>query len=274
MKFTKVHGNGNDFILIEMIDDRSLLNPSTAECKWLCDRHYGVGADGIILISQGQSAPYKMTIWNQDGSRAEMCGNGLRCVALYLKRRSLIQSQISTIETDGGVYTVHFPTSAPSSYLDLKEVVSIQMGVPQALHSISVPHETSGDLTEHLDCLSWGNPHGVTFLSEHFQKREKYSQLWPSLFPSGINLSFAQLQSPTHIQLHVFERGCGWTLACGTGACATAYVAVDKGLCPEDTPLRIDLPGGPLELKVHQGHVWMTGGGKEVYEGILPRISS
>ena len=264
MKFTKVQGNGNDFILIDLLESKTSFLPSPAWLVHLCDRHYGIGADGVLVIESSPDQIPTMTIWNRDGSRPEMCGNGLRCVALYLYRRHIITHVHNVILTDAGPYMLFFPSE---SNLPQPDVVRVAMGTPTHLHQSSLPHTTSTKKRESLHCLSWGNPHGVTFNEEHFQNRESYSRLWPSHFEKGINLSFAHLINPTLIELHVFERGCGWTLACGTGACATAYMAVKLGLSPENIPLIIELPGGPLEIQVTQDQVCMTGGGEEVYYG-------
>ena len=282
MQFTKVQGCENDFILLDFI---SSLTPPTVppkEAQIWCHRIRGIGADGILLITKNPSSQRAiMHVVNSDGSSSEMCGNGLRCVALYLKRRGWFGDDLEgKIETGGGLMSVSFSSLYPY-------MVTVKMPLPTSKKSFNLPSEMEGAHLNHpkinddppsdhalnhpslLNLLSLGNPHAVTFNREAYSKRQRLAPIWSTAFEEGVNLSFAQLISPTEITLHVHERGCGWTRGCGTGACATAYTAVQHALSPLNVPILIHLPGGELTVEVSERDLKMSGEAAEVFTGTL-----
>lgn len=297
MQFTKAHGCGNDFIIIGLINsseadhegDQALsdvtlsdaeLSAWSARATELCDRHRGVGADGLLLVTEGalasgERAP-EMIVINADGSRSEMCGNGLRCVALWLLRRGYLSEKGGQVITGAGALTVRF--ASPPYELTAKGAwVGLTLGEPTALNLRGLTKTSPKTREQHiceLTTLSLGNPHAVCFDQEAFEHRAQLAGAWSAEFEGGVNLSFAQQRGERALELHVHERGCGWTLACGTGASATAIAAVERGLMPAGAPLEITLPGGALEVTYHKrsaskgdGWVELWGPAVEVFEG-------
>lgn len=256
LDFEKYEGLGNDFVVIEAADEQAV---SVELARRLCDRRLGVGADGVLLVLPGRApgTDGRMKVINADGSVPEMCGNGLRCVALHVARhRNLAEG------------TLRFDTDAGEKRCDVKgEIVTIDMGV--------VKH--TGDVR--LEGYDWslgdaGNPHAITIqpatraaIETVGPKIEKNSH-----FPNGTNVEFAVVKSPTEIDLVVWERGVGITQACGTGACATAAVAIAKGWVPADNEITVNLLGGPLAVRMTaDGHAIMRGPAKFVFAGRVPR---
>jgi diaminopimelate epimerase len=272
MRFAKYEGLGNDFLVVDADrEDASWLGP--AEVQALCDRHRGVGADGVLLTGWSGGGPF-MQVYNADGSRPEMCGNGIRCVALHLYRRERAGQPEIGIGTDAGEHRCRI--------VHAEEPGSVQVSMrAYALEPDRVPVQSSGPLVDapvevdgetiHLTALSLGNPHAVTF--EELGARA--DELGPRLgadarFPSGVNVGFARLEG-ARIVLRVFERGSGWTRACGTGACAAAVAAVETGRAKRGQPIEVTLPGGTLEVMVGQRNepVRMTGPARHVFDGEL-----
>ena len=262
MRFTKMQGLGNDYLYIwgEAPDDASALS------RRLSDRHFGVGADGLIFISPSAAADFKMRIFNADGSEAQMCGNGIRCVGKYVYDKGYTQKLRLRIETLSGIKPLE---------LQLRDgrvsAVSVSMGIARTLPEREL---TVGDYRVTLTPVSVGNPHAVLFMSD--AAAAPVTALGPAIerhpaFPGGVNVEFVQALSETRLRMRVWERGSGVTLACGTGACAAVAAAIQKGLCARERPILVDLDGGTLELRVDKdGGVRMTGPARTVFEGEVP----
>jgi diaminopimelate epimerase len=254
--FKKYEGLGNDFIVMDV--PRAALPPGAVER--LCDRHFGVGADGVLLVVAPESteAAAKMIVVNADGSTPEMCGNGLRCVAMHVATR-LGHSDIDlVIETDAG----------PLRCAVAAGEVEVQMGKVTELGPVEVRLDAGA---HRFTRISTGNPHAITF--EPYD-RNQIEQVGPRVavapvFPRGTNVEFARLRDDGSIDLIVWERGVGLTLACGTGACATVGAACLAGLRPFGTPVTVHLPGGDLRITVDREsrEVTMRGSAKLVFQG-------
>ena len=270
MRFWKYHGLGNDFILFE--EREAPKEPEIV--RRLCDRHCGIGADGILYIGESDRADVSMTIMNSDGSEAEMCGNGIRCLAKHIWDLTGFQNEEMTIETLAGLMQVKRHAESDSAYQ-----VAVNMG-PAIMDCQGIPMECEGEFIDgeiEIDgrrlrgtAVSMGNPHFVIF--EDMERREQ-DQLAPlieslPLFPHRTNVEFASL-TMRGLMVRVFERGSGWTLACGTGACAVAVATVVTGRLPHDREIRVTLPGGDLWITVPRdlSSVLMRGPAKRVYEG-------
>lgn len=283
VKFWKLQGLGNDFALI---DARQLpLQPLVAAAVDLCDRHFGLGADGLLLWTGSADQP-RMTVVNADGSVPEMCGNGLRCFVKWLCDHHLPQARELTVWTGAGALTCAVERGGEDQSARVTHV-QVAMGVAQwrpeqvpviadepllaALHA-DLPQPAHGAALR-WTALSTGNPHLVTFDPLGAEDR---LTLGPQLsshprFPRQINVEFASVQQGARgpeIHVDVFERGCGWTLACGTGATATVHAAVRLGLVPAGRPVPVRLPGGWLSIEIGaDGSATMRGPAEEVFEG-------
>ncbi len=274
MKFTKMHGCGNDYVYVDATSV-SVEDPERTAI-FVSDRHFGIGSDGLILIEKSENADFTMSMYNADGSRGEMCGNGIRCVGKYVYDHGLTGKSTITVETLAGIKTLElYPVDGKV------ESVKVNMGEPvfdvrkipvifPEEKMLGVPMEVDGRIY-HVYCLSMGNPHCVTFMDEDVRELE-LAAIGPkfenhSTFPKRINTEFANIIDRTHIRMRVWERGSGETLACGTGACATAVAAICGGLT-EDT-VEIELLGGKLEISFDRAsnQVFMTGPATEVFSG-------
>ena len=269
MRFTKMHGLGNDFILADGFN-QTIPEPGEA-ARRLCPRRFGVGADGLILALPSQCADARMRIFNADGSEPEMCGNGIRCLGKFLYDSGLCRKQAMTIETLAGVLTLSLEVEG-----GLARRVRVDMGAPR-LESAEIPVAApSNQITLELDgaptrffCVSMGNPHAVTF--DLYPGDEAFHRLGAMLekhpiFPARANIEFCRINEAGGIDVRVWERGDGPTLACGTGACAVLTAAASLGLSPRHNTVR--LPGGELDiLWAEDGHLFMTGPAETVYEG-------
>lgn len=276
MEFTKMHGLGNDFIIVA--GEQSLPNNVADLAEKLCNRFFGIGADGLVYILPSDKADFKMRIINSDGSEAEQCGNAIRCVAKYVYDNGLTDQTELTIETLGaGVQPVRLKTSAGKV-----ELVTVDMGQP-ILNGLDVPttidanpvlgHSVTVDGREFLfTAVSMGNPHCVIYVDDaaNFDlaawgpKLEKHP-----LFPRKINVEFAKVNSRDQVDMRVWERGAGPTLACGTGACATLVSSVLNGLT--DRKATISLAGGDLLIEWNEDNnrIYMTGPAAIVYSGAV-----
>ncbi|HWL09513.1 MAG TPA: diaminopimelate epimerase [Planctomicrobium sp.] len=275
MRFTKMHGAGNDYVYVNLFEER-VDNPVELAPR-ISDRHTGVGGDGLILIGPSSKADAQMRMYNADGSESEMCGNGVRCVAKYVYDHGIAKKEELTIETGRGVLTLQvFPVNG------LVEQVRVNMGfpilepelIPTTLPGnppINVPLEVGGK-TLNMTAVSMGNPHCVTFVDEITD--EWVLGIGPQIekhpaFPRRVNVEFIKVISPTEIQMRVWERGSGETQACGTGACASAVAGVLNGLT--ERKVLCHLPGGDLTLEwAESGDVYMTGPATEVFTGVWP----
>lgn len=271
MKFWKYHGLGNDFIVVE--NDGSV--PKGKDfVKKMCDRRLGIGADGILYIESTMKADARMVVLNSDGSEAEMCGNGIRCVAKHLYDRMGVKKQRMTVETKAGIKEIEL-------FLKNDEVseASVAMGAPQ-MTCERIPMIGTGEfIDEEIEvdgkvvrgtAVSMGNPHLVIFDD---LREEEMRSLGPALerherFPKRTNVEFVKAKDGVlHVQ--VFERGAGWTMACGTGACATAVAAAKRGSAPYDKDIEVHLPGGVLRIRVAKdlSGVVMRGPAARIYQG-------
>ncbi len=259
VRFEKYEGLGNDFILVEL--DRTKFDPSVV--ARLCDRHFGIGADGILFIEPPSSmqARATMTVINADGSQPEMCGNGIRCVALYLAAKDGRSSVDLLIDTDAGIRRCKVSNGD----------VEVDMGCLVDGGPVEVTLEGR---THRFAQMSAGNPHAITFVP--YTARE-IDDVGPrvsvaSIFPGGTNVEFARLADDGSIDLVVWERGVGRTMACGTGACATVGAACLQGQRPFDTPIAVNLPGGTLKVSVSVGSLstTMRGPARSVFQGEVP----
>jgi diaminopimelate epimerase len=260
LSFDKYEGLGNDFIVVEQEGAVSL---GPVDALGLCDRHFGVGADGVLLVTPAASpsARARMLVLNADGSRPEMCGNGLRCVALHLARRDGAVGVSYEIETDAGPLSCEVERDGDSGQ------VTVGMGRGRPEPELSV--EVEGRVLV-LARVSMGNPHAITF--DEPLDAARADQLGPAVsaaVPGGTNLELARQRGSAELDLLVWERGVGRTLACGTGACATAVAAARAGLVRFGEPIRVNLPGGALEIVVEEGtlEVRMRGPARRVFSG-------
>lgn len=248
MHFTKMQGLGNDYLYFfgPAPEDAPALS------RRLSDRHFGPGADGIIFISPSARGDFRMRIFNADGSEAEMCGNGIRCVGKYVFDRGLTDKTELLIETGAGLRRLLL-------HPENGKVVSVTAEMGRAI----VTPGAKGDL------VNVGNPHLVRFVPDAEQL--PLAELGPELcasVPGGINVEFVQVLGPNRLRMRVWERGSGITLACGTGACASAAAAVKRGLCQAEQPVSVLLDGGEMKITVGEdGMICMEGPAETVYEG-------
>jgi diaminopimelate epimerase len=273
MRFTKMHGAGNDYVYVNCFDQPEPHNPADL-ARRVSDRNRGIGGDGLILICTSETADAKMRMFNADGSESEMCGNGIRCLAKYVYDHDLVKKSKLAVETGAGILSIDLELEK-----DLVSRVRVDMGEP-VLDGSKIPTTFDGnpvvgqklpiaDETLEVTCVSMGNPHCVTFVDELTD--EWVLGIGPKVeidarFPNRINAEFVRVQSRGEVEMRVWERGSGETLACGTGACAVCVA----GVLTKRTDRRIlaHLPGGDLELYwAEDNHVYMTGPATEVFSG-------
>ncbi len=274
MKFTKMQGLGNDYVYVNCFKEKIDNPPELA--RRISDRHFGVGADGLIMINPSDKADFEMEMYNADGSRGEMCGNGIRCVAKYVYDYGLTDKTHISVETLGGI-----------KYLDLTveegkvKMVKVDMGKPE-LEPLKIPVKASGDKAVdepilvggkeyRMTCVSMGNPHAVIFigcdvrefpLEEIGPKFENHER-----FPNRVNTEFVRVIDRRTAEMRVWERGSGETLACGTGACAVAVACALNGFTEDEVTVR--LLGGDLQIRWdrEKDTVFMTGPAEVVFDG-------
>lgn len=276
MKFTKMHGIGNDYVYVNCFQEE-VKNPSEVS-QYVSDRHFGVGSDGLILIKPSDVADFKMDMYNADGSQGEMCGNGIRCVAKYVYDYGLTDKENISVETLAGI-----------KYLELTiengkvALVKVNMGSPELIpekipvvaegtRAIDVPLEVKGKQYQ-MNCVSMGNPHCVIFMEEDVRSLN-LEAMGPDFehherFPKRINTEFVNVLDNHTLRMRVWERGSGETLACGTGACATAVAAMLNGHVQKE--VTVHLLGGDLTIQWDGGDapVYMTGPATTVFDGIV-----
>ena len=280
MRFTKMQGLGNDYLYVfgEVPDDICDLSIK------LSDRHFGAGSDGMIYISPSDIADYKMRIFNADGSEAMMCGNGIRCVGKYVYDRGCTDKTNLTIETLSGIKHLKLMTEDGKVC-----AVSVDMGTVYAEKDLLLDFSKEpisepcldflvqyGNRKMQLSCtpVNVGNPHVVVFVDNIHSV--PLSWIGPvmehhAMFPDGVNTEFVQPAGENRLRMRVWERGSGITMACGTGACASVFAAVKKGICKYNTPVTVELDGGTLEIEVKEnGTVIMTGPAEFVYDAEYP----
>ncbi|MCA9653293.1 MAG: diaminopimelate epimerase [Myxococcales bacterium] len=272
MAFRKVEGLGNDFVLLDRRDAtveaiEQELRELSARAPMICNRRTGIGGDGILLLGPPRDPAHHATMWviNFDGSRPEMCGNGLRCVALIAAG---VGQHTLVVDTDAGPRRCTVTADRPTH-----GEVEVDMGPGRSQGECS-PAAAKG---RPLERVSMGNPHAVSITDVYEDPEVLARSLGPSLerdplFPEGTNVEFVRVQPDGSLLLWVWERGCGITDACGTGACATAVAVARRGLAPTDTPVAVHLPGGTLEIVVPsdpEAGVRMRGPARVVFEGTL-----
>lgn len=275
MEFVKAHGCGNDFILLEDLEDR--MRPSAELVRTLCDRHLGIGADGLIRIAPGgPEADFFMDYYNADGSAAEMCGNGIRCLGKYVADRGLAGGEDLRVLTRAGVKDVRLLRGADGEVVRAR----VDMGKP-VFERARIPLAGTGDpLREPLlleghefmaACLSMGNPHCVIFVDDldlfPFEEMGPAVERAPK-FPERVNAEFVQVLGSDAVRMRVWERGVGETMACGSGACAVAVASAARGATGRR--VTVHMPGGAVEIEWGgDDRVSMTGPVEEVFRGTL-----
>lgn len=274
MKFTKMHGIGNDYIYFDCLEEE-LKNPNEVAIK-LSNRHFGVGGDGIVLILPSKVADFRMRMFNADGSEGEMCGNATRCIGKYVYEKGHTNKKEITLETLGGI-----------KYLNLNvennKVMDIQVNMGEAiLNSKEIPvifnkdkvineEVTIGDNKYNITCMSMGNPHCVVYMKDIDNLDIK--EIGPKfennpMFPQRVNTEFIEVINEKTLKMRVWERGSGETYACGTGACAATVASVLNNYCKIDEEVTVKLLGGDLKIKYcSNGLVYMTGPAEFVFEG-------
>lgn len=273
MKFTKMHGAGNDYIYVNAMQEQ-VLNPSEIAIR-ISDRHFGIGSDGLVLIMASECADFRMRMFNSDGSESEMCGNASRCIGKYVFDKGLTDKTSVTLETKAGIKILDL------TVVDGKvSTVRVDMGEP-ILKPVDIPMDFPGDYAIQvpvtvrgkeylLNGVSMGNPHAVIFtegieslnlptIGPEFEHNE--------LFPKRTNTEFVEVIDNEHVSMRVWERGAGETLACGTGACAVLVAGVLSGHLHRKA--QVDLLGGTLQIEwnAENNHVYMTGDAVTVFEG-------
>ncbi len=276
MEFTKMHGLGNDYIYFNCTK-QPVQNPERLSVL-LSDRHKGVGGDGIVLILNSEVADFKMRMFNADGSEGKMCGNATRCIGKYVYERGLTAKTDLTLETLSGIKKLHLCVQngkVQSVTVDMGQAVLTPRDIPVRSEGESFIHQkiTAAGQNWYATCVSMGNPHAVIFCEDVLNlPLEKIGPEFENhpLFPERINTEFVKQLNKTTLQMRVFERGSGETMACGTGACAVVVAAVLNGLCQKDEEITVQLLGGDLKIKwSSNGTVYMTGTADFVFDGTL-----
>lgn len=273
MKFTKMQGCGNDYIYINGMTEIMENKPEVV--PFLSDRHFGIGGDGVIFINASDKADFEMEMYNADGTRSQMCGNGIRCVGKFVYDKGLTDKTDITVESFGAVKYLHLTVkdgAVSKVKVDMGEPELIAAKVPVVCEkekAIMEPIEINGKKYE-MTCVSMGNPHAVIFVDEITD-----DMVWMdgkalevhSRFPERANIEFIQVIDRNHIKMRVWERGTGETYACGTGACASAVASVLNGFT--DEKVTVSLLGGDLEIEWNRenNRVFMTGPAVTVFEG-------
>ncbi len=277
MKFTKMHGAGNDYIYINGFEE-NVENPAEFSIKY-SDRHKGIGSDGLVLILPSETCDFRMRMFNADGSESEMCGNASRCIGKFVYDKGLTQKKEVSLETLAGVKILKLFTDENNKV----EKVTVNMGEPilmsEEIPTTLSPSPVINHLTEFengekygITAVSMGNPHAVTYLNEIKNLEiEKVGAMIENsaFFPRRTNVEFIKVRSRNEIDMRVWERGSGETMACGTGACASVVASVlnDK----TDRKVKVNLLGGTLEIEWNKedNNVYLTGGATTVFEGEL-----
>ncbi|MFR8812907.1 MAG: diaminopimelate epimerase [Lachnospiraceae bacterium] len=282
MKFTKMHGCGNDYVYVDCT--KEVIPDIAATAVRVSDRHFGIGSDGLILIKSSEVADFEMDMYNADGSRGKMCGNGIRCVAKYVYDHGLTNKTEITVDTQAGIKTLQLTVcdgKVSKVRVDMGEPVLIPQEIPVKASVLGLADDrreaivaqpfTVANSSYDITCVSMGNPHCITFIDEDvrsfpleaigssFEKHE--------LFPEGVNTEFVNIIDKEHLRMRVWERGSGETLACGTGACAVAVASYLNGFTGRKVD--VELMGGHLEIvyDAATNHVFMTGPATEVFSG-------
>ena len=277
MKFTKMHGCGNDYIYVNGFREKIPAEEKPALVQRLSDRHFGIGGDGVIFINPSDVADFEMEMYNADGSRGEMCGNGIRCVAKYVYDKGMTNATEISVVSAG---KMKYLTLTVDKTYNVVTKVRVNMGSPilepalipveaEGEQAVNVPIEVDGE-EYRMTCVSMGNPHAVVF-REHVQEMD-IEKIGPSFenhkrFPKRINTEFVEIIDRKNVFMRVWERGTGETLACGTGCCATAVACILNGLTDEE--ITVKLLGGELSIQWDRkaNLIYMTGPAETVFEG-------
>lgn len=279
LNFIKMHGAGNDYVYVDGI--KYQIPDECAAAKKLSDRHFSVGGDGLIIIKKGSVADYEMVMYNADGSRGAMCGNGIRCVAKYLFDEGYTNGKTEfTIESMGAIKHIKVNVidgKAVSARVDMGKPILKASDIPVNFNGEKCVNQpvTFADREFNMTCVSMGNPHAVMFIDEHptdfdLNKYGSIAEQDTSLFPDRVNAEFAKVIDRENIEMRVYERGAGETLACGTGACATAVSAILNGYC--DNKVTVHLLGGDLLIEWNGNEsdsVIMTGPAEYAFTGTV-----
>ena len=280
IKFTKMHGCGNDYIYINCFE-KEIENPGDLSKK-LSNRRTGIGGDGVILICKSKVAAAKMRIFNADGSEGKMCGNGIRCVGKFLYDNKMVKAEDMKIETLSGVKNVTLCGNAAGNTQEGEKtsILKVNMGKPN-FSPKEIPVKIEGEKVINkeininvgnykINCVSMGNPHCVIFCKDVFNTDVKGVGIGienSGLFPEGVNTEFIHINSDKSISMRVWERGSGETFACGTGACASVVAAVENGFFNKGEDVKVKLKGGELTINYTEESVYMTGPAQEVFKG-------
>lgn len=274
IQFTKMHGLGNDYVYIDCTKQK-LQEDIPSLAKKMSDRHFGIGSDGIILICASKIADFKMRMFNFDGTEAEMCGNGIRCVGKFVYDKGLTDKTEVSIETLAGIKVLNLNVEkgkVKTVRVDMGEPILEPERIPVIAEENPVKNLTLKALDREFifSCVSMGNPHAITVVENTKEfELEKYGKILEvdSHFPKRANVEFIQIVDDTHIKMRVWERGSGETLACGTGACAVAVACNLNGYTK--SKVEVELLGGILEIEWNKedNHVYMTGPAEIVFEG-------
>ena len=274
LKFTKMHGLGNDYVYMDAINQN--IENRAELAKFVSDRHFGIGSDGLILICPSEVADFKMQMFNSDGSEAEMCGNGIRCVGKFVYDKGLTNKTTISIETLAGIKVLEMQEEQGKIKL-----VKVDMGEP-ILEPERIPVKSEEYPVTNLklnaenrefvfSCVSMGNPHAITFIKEDVNTFDicKYGKILENdeAFPNRANIEFVNVVDEKTLKMRVWERGAGETLACGTGACGVAVAAILNNYTQRK--VKVKLLGGDLEIEWNKedNHVYMTGPATTVFEG-------
>ena len=275
MKFTKMHGLGNDFVMVDGFQEKLEEEALADLARRACDRHFGIGADGVILALPSEKADFRMRLINADGSEAEHCGNGIRCVAKLVHDLGYTRDAQITVETVGRINVLRLfaqDGEVESVCVDMGEPAferrALPMSGPETSDAINEPLDVDGRSLE-VTCVSMGNPHAVHFTED--LDRFPFEQIGPlveshRMFPRRVNAEFIQVLGPAELRMRVWERGAGETLACGTGACASLVAAARTGRSGRKAT--VHLRGGDLLIHWDEdNHVYMTGPATTVFDG-------
>lgn len=285
--FIKMEGCGNDYIYFDCLKT-PLLEPDRLSIL-LSDRHFGIGGDGIVLICTSDQADAKMRMFNNDGSEGKMCGNAIRCVAKYLYEHELVPKEQMAIETLSGIRYVRIKEEnhvVVDVCVDMAKPILEVEHIPVSLEKLEqrkkdlecklgqVIHEEVyiGDQTYTINCISMGNPHCVVFVEDLVNlELEKIGPSFENapMFPEKVNTEFVKVIDRQTLEMRVWERGSGETLACGTGACASVVAAVLNGYCNKNEEVTVRLRGGELKILYTDETIYMTGNAHKIFEGVI-----
>lgn len=279
MKFTKMHGTGNDYIYVNCFEE-TVENPEQLAIR-LSDRRFGIGGDGLILICPSKVADFKMRMFNNDGSEGKMCGNGTRCIGKYVYDNGMTDKKEVTLETLAGIKRLQLFTDehdrVSSVTVDMGKAILTPKDIPVKTDLdtfVNQPVMVNGTIYD-MTCVSMGNPHAVIFMpngtiDDLDLERMGFYFEHHELFPDRVNTEFVEVIDDHTLKMRVWERGSGETLACGTGTCATVVASVLKGICNYDDEITVRLRGGDLKaIYKKDGTVLLTGNAVKVFDGVI-----